>query len=126
MVHEMNEENSYMGNNEHMSITTRLAIIRTIEAEKRTHLAELRTGIGILTIPMSLLTILIATSRYYIFEDVLLFIVGLSFGIIALSFIGAFLVYRALKLMKNDGRLLKRVGIHTHDAVLEYGENQKE
>ena len=121
----MNDESLYMGDHEQMSITTRLAIIRTIEAEKRTHLAELRTGIGILTIPMSLLTILIATSRYYIFEDVLLFIVGLSFGIIALSFIGAFLVYRALKLMKNDGVLLKKVGLHTHDAVLEYGENQK-
>jgi uncharacterized membrane protein YidH (DUF202 family) len=121
----MNDESLYMGDHEQMSITTRLAIIRTIEAEKRTHLAELRTGIGILTIPMSLLTILIATSRYYIFEDVLLFIVGLSFGIIALAFIGAFLVYRALKLMKNDGVLLKQVGLHTHDAVLEYGENQK-
>ena len=119
----MNDESLYMGDHEDMSITTRLAIIRTIEAEKRTHLAELRTGIGILTIPMSLLTILIATSRYYIFEDVLLFIVSLSVGIIALSFIGAFLVYRALKLMKNDGRLLKRVGIHTHDAVLAFGEN---
>ena len=42
-------------------MSTLLALIRTIDAEKRTHLAELRTGIGILAIPMALVTILIAT-----------------------------------------------------------------
>ncbi len=79
-----------------------LALIRTIEAEKRTHLAELRTGIGILTIPLSLLTILIATSKYYDFTAVLFFIIALIAGIIAMFFIGALLVIRALRELKTD------------------------
>ena len=84
-------------------LRTTLAIIRTIEAEKRTHLAQLRTGIGILTIPMSLLTILIATSEYYMIDQVLTFIAGLVFGIIVLSVVGGYLVVNALiKLRKSD------------------------
>jgi len=84
-------------------LRTTLAIIRTIEAEKRTHLAQLRTGIGILTVPMSLLTILIATSEYYMIDQVLTFIAGLVFGIIVLSVVGGYLVVNALiKLRKSD------------------------
>jgi len=86
-------------------LRTALALIRTIDAEKRTHLAELRTGIGILTIPMSLLTILIATSNYYSIDSVLSFIAGLVIGIVALSVVGAYLVIRALQKIKaNEGK----------------------
>jgi multisubunit Na+/H+ antiporter MnhG subunit len=82
---------------------TSLALIRTIDSEKRTHLAELRTGIGILTIPLSLLTILIATSNYYSVDSVLSLIVGLVIGIVALASVGAYLVIRSLqKLRKNE------------------------
>jgi uncharacterized membrane protein YidH (DUF202 family) len=66
-------------------INTALALIRTIDAEKRTHLAELRTGIGILTIPMSLLTILIATSDYYSVEAMFPLILIVVSGIIILT-----------------------------------------
>ena len=87
------------------NMRTSLALIRTLDAEKRTHLAELRTGIGILTIPMSLLTILIATSNYYSVDTVLSFIVGLVIGIIALFTVGAYLVIRALKKLKTTENL---------------------
>lgn len=87
------------------NMRTSLALIRTLDAEKRTHLAELRTGIGILTIPMSLLTILIATSNYYSVDTVLSFIVGLALGIIALSTIGAYLVIRSLQKIKATEKL---------------------
>lgn len=84
-------------------LRTSLAIIRTIEAEKRTHLAHLRTGIGVLTIPLSLLTILIATSEYYIVEDVLPLIVSLIAGIVCLAVVGSYLVATALlKLRKSE------------------------
>ncbi len=82
-----------------------LALIRTIEAEKRTHLAELRTGIGILTIPMSLLTILIATSNYYSIDTAFSFIIGLVIGIIALSLIGGYLVIRSLQKLRATEEL---------------------
>lgn len=76
---------------------TTLAIIRTIEAEKRTHLAELRTGIGILAIPLSLLTILIATERYYDPADVIVFIIALIAGAIMMATLGGILVYRSFR-----------------------------
>ncbi|TFG34536.1 hypothetical protein EU527_03165 [Candidatus Thorarchaeota archaeon] len=91
--------------NETKDMATVLAFIRTIDAEKRTHLAELRTGIGILTIPMALLTILITTSDYYTIETAFVFFLGLSIGIVILFFIGVYLVGRALKNIKRDDRL---------------------
>ncbi len=90
---------------EPQDLKTALALIRTIDAEKRTHLAELRTGIGILTIPMSLLTILIATSNYYSIDSVLSFVFGLVIGIIALSSIGAYLVIKSLQKIKATEKL---------------------
>ncbi len=111
------------GNDRH--ITTRLAIIRTIEAEKRTHLAELRTGIGIITIPMSLLTILIATSQYYELESVLPFILGLSAGIIILLLVGGYLVFKAFKDMQGDHLLIKQSGINVDDIVNDYCNNHE-
>lgn len=86
-------------------LRTALALIRTIDAEKRTHLAELRTGIGILTIPMSLLTILIATSNYYSIDTAFTFVIGLVIGIIALSSIGGYLVIRSLQKIRATEEL---------------------
>lgn len=82
-----------------------MAFIRTIDAEKRTHLAELRTGIGILTVPLSLLTILIATSNYYSVEQVFGYIFGLVIGIIILFFVGGYLVLSSLRRIRSDNRL---------------------
>jgi uncharacterized membrane protein YidH (DUF202 family) len=87
------------------TIRTSLAFIRTIDAEKRTHLSELRTGIGILTIPMSLLAILVATSSYYSINQVLPFITGLAIGIVLLLLIGGYLVYSSMKRIRGDTHL---------------------
>lgn len=86
-------------------IRVKLSIIRILEAEKRTHLAELRTGTAILAIPMSLLTILIATSNLYNPADVIVFVVSLLIGVIALSIIGVFLIYRSLKRIRKTEEL---------------------
>ncbi|MFW9849658.1 MAG: hypothetical protein ACFFF4_10970 [Candidatus Thorarchaeota archaeon] len=99
------------------NLNTTLAVIRTIEAEKRTHLAQLRTGIGILTIPMSLLTILIATSEYYLIEDVLVFIFSLIIGIICLSIIGGYLVIDALGDLRRNSKLRKNACVDTESLL---------
>ena len=90
-----------------------LAVIRTLDAEKRTHLAGLRTGIGILTIPFSLLTILIATSNYYSVNEVIGYVLVLIFGIIFLSSIGSYLVLRNLLIIRSTDRLRRRVCLDT-------------
>ncbi len=45
--------------------------VQLILAEKRTSLASLRTGIAVLAIPLSIMSALVATSRYYEILDVL-------------------------------------------------------
>ena len=82
-----------------------LSIIRTVEAEKRTHLAELRTGIGIMTIPLSLLTILIAFSEQYSIEAVFGFIAALTAGIFLLLVIGGYLVARSFLRLRRTEKL---------------------
>ncbi|MGD8531597.1 MAG: hypothetical protein PVG97_11500 [Syntrophobacterales bacterium] len=39
--------------------------VQLLLAEKRTSLATLRTGIAVLILPLSVMSLLIATSRYY-------------------------------------------------------------
>jgi uncharacterized membrane protein YidH (DUF202 family) len=105
--------------NEPMDLRMTLSLIRTIEAEKRTHLAELRTGIGILTIPFSLTTILIATSNYYEIEAVLGFITGLVIGILVLASVGGYLVVRSLRRIRETDRLRSGVRLDVSDFVIE-------
>ncbi len=109
-----------MADHELLDLTTALAIIRTIEAEKRTHLAELRTGIGILTIPLSLLAILVATSSYYSVAEVIGFIIGLSLGILTLAIIGMYLVSRSLTRLRSDERLKNDSSLHTENIVRDW------
>jgi hypothetical protein len=45
--------------------------IQVLLAEKRTALASLRTGIAVFALPLSVLSALIATSRYYSMEKVM-------------------------------------------------------
>jgi hypothetical protein len=47
--------------------------IQLLLAEKRTSLATLRTGIAIFVLPLSVLTILVSTSKLYNIWDVTLF-----------------------------------------------------
>jgi uncharacterized membrane protein YidH (DUF202 family) len=101
-----------------MNLDMTLAVIRTLEAEKRTHLAELRTGIGILTIPFSLTTILIATSNFYELEEVIYFIIGLFVGIIVLALIGGYLVVRSLKRIRLTDSMRAGIRIASSDYLI--------
>jgi uncharacterized membrane protein YidH (DUF202 family) len=105
-----------------MNLNMTLAVIRTIEAEKRTHLAELRTGIGILTIPFSLTTILIATSNYYEIESVLYFISGLIIGIIVLAIVGGYLVVKALRKIRLADKMRAGIRIASSDYLIMFDE----
>jgi len=72
-------------------------------AEKRTALSGLRTGIAIFAFPLSVLSVLIATSKLYETEKVmhwLLPLVGISVGLLVLAI---YLVHRSiLRLWRYD------------------------
>jgi hypothetical protein len=62
--------------------------IQVLLAEKRTALASLRTGIAVFALPLSVLSALIATSRYYSMDKVmplLLPLMLLNLGLVVLG-----------------------------------------
>ena len=70
--------------------------IQVLLAEKRTALASLRTGIAVFALPLSVLSVLIATSRYYSMGKVMPLLVPLlllNFGLVVL---GSWLIYRSI------------------------------
>jgi hypothetical protein len=71
--------------------------IELLLSEKRTALSVMRTGIAILALPLSVFSVLIATSRFYEISDVMLFLVpvlGISVFLIGLS---GYLVVKSLR-----------------------------
>ena len=70
--------------------------IQVILAEKRTALASLRTGIAVFALPFSVLSVLIATSRYYSFDKVMPLLVPLLLLNLGLVVLGFWLIYRSI------------------------------
>ena len=70
--------------------------IQVLLAEKRTALASLRTGIAVFALPLSVLSVLIATSRYYNVGTVMPLLVPLLLLNLGLVVLGCWLVYRSI------------------------------
>jgi hypothetical protein len=83
--------------------------IQLVLAEKRTTLAVMRTGIGVFTLPLSVITVLIATSRYYEFLDtyhLLVPLLGLCAGLVVL---GVYLVHRSVRRIRRQDALINEI-----------------
>jgi uncharacterized membrane protein YidH (DUF202 family) len=70
--------------------------IQVLLAEKRTSLATLRTGIAVFALPLSVLSVLIATSRYYNIGKVMPLLVPLLLLNVGLVVLGSWLTYRSI------------------------------
>ena len=70
--------------------------IQVLLAEKRTALASLRTGIAVFALPLSVLSVLIATSRYYNIGTVMPLLVPLLLLNLGLVVLGCWLVFRSI------------------------------
>ena len=83
--------------------------IQMLLAEKRTALASLRTGIAVFALPLSVLSVLIATSRYYSMEKVMPLLVPLlllNFGLVVL---GAWLIYHSIHRIHRYDHLIREL-----------------
>ena len=80
-----------------------------ILAEKRTSLAAMRTGIAVFALPLSLLGLLIATSRYYNVLHVLPLILPLAAMLLALIVLGGYLIIRATMNIHHHDRLIHQL-----------------
>ena len=83
-----------------------LGEIQVLLAEKRTALSSLRTGIAIFALPLSVLSVLIATSHYYSFEKVMPLLAPLLLLNLGLVVLGSWLIYRSIRhLHRYDHRI---------------------
>ncbi len=78
-----------------------LGEIQVLLSEKRTALSSLRTGIAIFALPLSVLSVLIATSRYYSFEKVMPLLVPLLLLNLGLVLLGSWLIYNSIHRLRH-------------------------
>ena len=82
--------------------------IQLILAEKRTSLAIMRTGIGVITLPLSVVTVLIATSRNYDFLEAYHLLVPLLTMCAGLVVLAVYLIHRSiLRIWRQDAMIRK-------------------
>jgi uncharacterized membrane protein YidH (DUF202 family) len=93
--------------------------IQLILAEKRTSLSATRTGIAVIALPLSLVSLLIATSKFYDAFHVLHWLIPLMLLNVALLFLGAYLIIRSLVRIHHYDRLIKEIKLK-HSAVAEF------
>jgi uncharacterized membrane protein YkgB len=90
--------------------------VQLLLAEKRTSLAALRTGIAVFVLPISVLSILVATSGYYDVDHVLYFIVPLLSLSGALVILAFYLIIRSMLRMHHQDRLIMEIK-KTHPMI---------
>ena len=83
--------------------------IQVILSEKRTALASLRTGIAVFALPLSVLSVLIATSRYYSMGNVLPLLVPLLALCLGLAVLGAWLIYHSIRRIRHYDRVVRQL-----------------
>lgn len=83
--------------------------VQLILAEKRTSLAVMRTGIAVLALPMSVVSVLIATSRYYDVLHVLHLLVPLLFINLVLVVFGIYLIARSATRIRYYDHLISEI-----------------
>jgi uncharacterized membrane protein YidH (DUF202 family) len=98
---------------------TAISEAQLILAEKRTSLSVLRTGIAVLVLPLSILSVLIATSKFYDFSQVLVLIIPVLILLFLLVIFGAYLITRAALRMLRYDRLLREIK-KKHGTIAEF------
>jgi uncharacterized membrane protein YidH (DUF202 family) len=83
--------------------------IQIILAEKRTSLAFMRTGIAVFALPLSVLSALIATSRYYEFASVKNLLIPLLILCAVLIVLGSYLIVRSVVRVHRYDNMIVRI-----------------
>jgi uncharacterized membrane protein YidH (DUF202 family) len=93
--------------------------VQLVLAEKRTSLAAMRTGIAVFALPLSVLSVLVATSKYYDIIRVMHFIVPLLLICAALIFLGSYLIIRSITRLRRYDRLILDIK-RKHSQIAEF------
>ena len=93
--------------------------IQLLLAEKRTSMSTMRTGIAVFVLPLSVLSLLIATSKYYDIVHVMHLLLPLLGLCLALVVLGGYLVIRAIiRMRRQDQHILEIKRKHSRIAAL--------
>ena len=93
--------------------------VQLILAEKRTSLSALRTGIAVFALPLSMLGLLIATSKYYDVLEVISLLVPVLIICGALVVLGGFLIIHAIVRIHHHDRLVGEIK-RKHSSIAEF------
>ncbi len=83
--------------------------VQLVLAEKRTSLAALRTGIAVFALPLSVLSALVATSKYYDFGKVLPLLLPLLILCALLTVLGTYLIIRSVIRIRHQDRVIAAI-----------------
>ena len=86
-----------------------LGEIQVLLSEKRTALSTMRTGIAVFALPLSVLSVLIATSRNYNIGRVIPLLVPLLFLNLGLVVLGSWLIFRSLHHLHHYDRRIREL-----------------
>ena len=93
--------------------------VQLLLAEKRTTLASMRTGIAVFALPLSVLSVLIATSKYYNVLQVIHLLVPLLVLCAGLVILGSYLIIRSINRIRHYDRLIFELK-REHSKIAEF------
>lgn len=88
---------------------TLLGEMQLILSEKRTALSMLRTGIAVFVIPLSVLSVLIATSSHYVVVETLPFLIPVLVICLALAVLGSHLILRSIARIRHYDSVVREM-----------------
>ncbi len=83
--------------------------VQLLLAEKRTSLASMRTGIAVFALPLSVMSVLIATSKYYDILDVIHLAIPVFALCAGLVILGIYLTHRAVSKIRRYDDLIHEI-----------------
>lgn len=86
-----------------------LGEIQVLLSEKRTALSTMRTGIAVFALPLSVLSVLIATSRNYNIGHVMPLLLPLLFLNLGLVVLGTWLVFHSIGRLHHCDRRIREL-----------------
>jgi hypothetical protein len=86
-----------------------LGEIQVLLSEKRTALSTMRTGIAVFALPLSVLSVLIATSRNYNIRHVMPLLLPLLFLNLGLVVLGSWLIFHSIGRLDHYDRRIREL-----------------
>jgi hypothetical protein len=93
--------------------------VQLLLAEKRTSLAAMRTGIAVIALPLTVMSVLIATSKYYDIVHVMHLLVPLLILCAALVLLGSYLIIRSIIRLRYHDMHIADIK-HKYGAIAEF------